>query len=437
MLLIYSPEISQRLEYTLDLIFRQQMNISYRITSFIEEIRLEEGPKLAYCFTPVDDCFTVPASGLLFERNVTSQENKIGRIARWGDLPVFFTREGNFNLTFDLFSAVFYMVSRYEEYLPFESDEHQRFQSGESYAFHNGFLDRPLVNEWLLKFADLISQEIPNCPASSFPPYRFIPTIDIDQAWAFRNKGCWRTLGGMLRDINRPDLRNYRYQAIRGNQPDPFDTYDLIELYHGEAAIRPIWFFLLGDHGKHDKNSPHRNPELARLIGQLASRDETGIHPSYASNASSHQISTEIERLKKLSGKPVTKSRQHFLKMEMPQTYRLLNNLGIKEDYTMGYAERPGFRAGIASPFTFFDLEDNKVTDLTVFPFQLMDITLQRYLKLQPEEAVEAAEKLIDRVKAVNGTFITLWHNESLSEWKEWTAWSEVYRQILIRASSQ
>lgn len=97
----------------------------------------------------------------------------------------------------------------------------------------------------------------------------------------------------------------------------------------------------------------------------------------------------------------------------------------------MGYASLPGFRAGTCTPFPFYDLTSEKETSLRIFPFQVMDGTLNQYMKLSPDEALEECKKLIDEVKKVNGTFISLWHNESLSEMREWKQWRNVYYKLL------
>ena len=60
-----------------------------------------------------------------------------------------------------------------------------------------------------------------------------------------------------------------------------------------------------------------------------------------------------------------------------------------------------------------------------------MDVSLNLYLKLSPEEAIEKTKNLIDQVKAVDGLFITLWHNQNLVEHKDWKDWRNVYESIL------
>ena len=100
----------------------------------------------------------------------------------------------------------------------------------------------------------------------------------------------------------------------------------------------------------------------------------------------------------------------------------------------MGFAEYPGFRAGTCTPYFFYDLDEEVERKLLIVPFQLMDATLKYYMHSDIEQAKEEAKKIIDEVKAVKGTFISLWHNESLSDSDEWAGWRKVYEDLLSYA---
>ncbi|MBK7967280.1 MAG: hypothetical protein IPK10_19725 [Bacteroidetes bacterium] len=120
--------------------------------------------------------------------------------------------------------------------------------------------------------------------------------------------------------------------------------------------------------------------------------------------------------------------------MTFPETYRNLLENDILEDYSMGYASEIGFRASICTPFNFYDLDLDVSTKLSLVPFMLMDGTMKDYMKLNPKESVQRAKELIDEVKAVNGTFVTLWHNQSVNDKEEWQGWRDVYEQIVAYA---
>ena len=435
MILIYCPEENPRVQWTFDLVFTQLLGTEYRLTTFQEELAHTEGARLNYSFKPINGIPLIEASGLLFEPDIRDQSPKLIAGDDWAGLPAIFPYAVNQSVVpFDIFSAIFYFVSRYEEYLPFEPDEHHRFRSTESLAFHLGILDKPVVNLWVMEFRKVLESLYGDALTFKEPEYGFIPTIDIDNAWAYAHKGLRRTIGGLWRDRMNMEARNFRFQVLRDNQPDPYNTYGLINRFHQEAGVSATWFFLVASYGRFDKSISYHNTHFQHLIRKTADESPVGLHPSYASNSAPSLISEEAERLGAITGQPVTRSRQHYLRIHLPDTYRTLSHLGILEDYSMGFADCAGFRAGIASPFRFFDLEENKITSLTVFPFQVMDTCLMNYMKLNPGQAVEKITELVKQVKKVKGTFISLWHNESLSEWKEWKGWSEVYRQLLAVA---
>jgi hypothetical protein len=435
MILIYCPEENPRVIWTLDLVFKQQLGVDYRLTTFPDEVIQSDGPRLNYSFKEIPGIPFIEASGILFEPDVRDQSAKLLPGKKWANLPTIFSNNKSESiLPFDIFSAIFYFVSRYEEYLPFEPDEHQRFRSTESLAFHLGIIEKPIVNLWIIEFKKTLKSWYGDSMTFKESEYQFIPTIDVDNAWAYAHKGLFRTIGGLWRDRRNMEGRNFRFQVLRDNQPDPYNTYELIKKFHSEVNAHAIWFFLVASHGRFDKNISSHNIHFQELIHKIAIDNAIGLHPSYAANSSPSLISIEAERLGSIVGHSVTRSRQHYLRIHFPDTYRALAHLGIKEDYSMGFADCAGFRAGIASSFQFFDLEENKITDLVINPFMVMDTSLQQYLKLNPAQAIEKIKTITDEVKNVNGTFISLWHNESLSEWKEWRGWSQVYRELLAIA---
>jgi len=212
---------------------------------------------------------------------------------------------------------------------------------------------------------------------------------------------------------------------------DPYHTYELMHDLHKRYKINVIYFFLLGEYGENDKNVSVDNRNFQSLIQSLADYADAGIHPSYGSNIKDGRLQKEVQLLTKILKREVTKSRQHFLKIRLPDTYRKLISVDIKEDFTMGYAGNIGFRAGICSSFYFYDLDQEVQTPLLIHPFAVMDATFRYYLKVNPEQVIDLIKPLIEEVKAVNGTFISLWHNESLSENHIWKGYRDIYEELL------
>ena len=139
----------------------------------------------------------------------------------------------------------------------------------------------------------------------------------------------------------------------------------------------------------------------------------------------------EKKLLESILNSQVYRSRQHFLRIDLPETYQYLIDLGITEDYTMGFAKHYGFRAGTCTPFYFYDLDFEIQTPLKIFPFAVMDGTLKDYLSLTTKKSFETIEKLVEEVKKVDGTFITIFHNESLSGTGRWINWDKKFEEFL------
>ena len=238
---------------------------------------------------------------------------------------------------------------------------------------------------------------------------------------------------GYIKSIIALDFKEIseRTKVLSGLNKDPFDTFDLQFSLQQKYNLKPIYFILFAQYAQHDKNIYVFNNEFKSLIKSIADYAEVGIHPSYASNNNPKKLFNEILLLSNVLNREVSKSRQHFLKLSFPYTYRNLIEADILQDFSMGYAAETGFRAGICDPFNFYDIDLESETKLKIFPFALMEGTLRDYHNISAYEALKHIKPIIDEVKAVNGTFISLWHNESLSNQKRWIGWHTVYEEMI------
>jgi hypothetical protein len=429
MLLLYTQKITHRNKYIFNLIFKDILEIDFMLSDNEEEFKNFNGARLSYTHNAITDEIHITARQLLFENGITEQNIST---FDYRNCKVFFAAGKNSGLPFDVFAASFYLVSRYEEYLPHIRDEHDRFDAKDSLAFINGFLQRPVVNIWAEWLKELI---LAKYPSFIFPQkkYQFISTIDIDNAYAYREKGFTRSLGGYLKSLSQFDFKEIkeRTRVLLRVQKDPYDTYDFQLEMLKKYKFKSIYFFLLGDYGVNDKNLPPESEKFQSLIKMIGDYAEVGIHPSYGSNKSIDQLKKEIERLSKILHGEITQSRQHFLKLTLPDTYRNLIDLDITDDYTMGFASQVGFRASICTPFNFYDLDMELETKLKVHPFAIMEGTLKYYMNVLPDEALLKIKPLIDEVKDVNGAFISLWHNDTLNDQKLWKGWRKVYEEMI------
>ena len=415
MLLIYCHKITNRVRYTFRLIFTDVLGIEVKFIDSAEEFTNHTGPKISYTNQKVADEIFFLAKPLLFETGIKEQNINV---FEWLNGKVFFATSKTSAFPFDPFACAFYLVSRYEEYLPTIRDDHNRFEAHESLAYQHNFLCKPVINEWALKIKELLLQHYPDL---LFPEkkYSYVSTIDIDNAYAYKQKGVMRTLGAYIRSILYLDYNEFQLEIQK------------------KYNLKPIYFFLFAEYGLNDKNLPVQNKKFRALIKSTADTADVGIHPSYGSNKNIPKLATEIKRLSTVLNREITKSRQHFLKLTFPETYHNLIELGITDDYTMGFASEIGFRASICNSFYFYDLDLEIETKLRIHPFMVMDASLKYYMKVEPQDAMKKIKPLIDEVKAVNGTFMSLWHNESLSNVKQWDGWRDVYSETVKLASEK
>ncbi|MCD6565947.1 MAG: polysaccharide deacetylase family protein [Bacteroidales bacterium] len=428
-MLVYSEKITSRLQYISRLILHELLGIKFQIVSSRDSFENDTCPKLNYSPANIPDSAWIKPAGLLFETGIREQDIYA---PVWKNKTVFFITGSEPDLPYDPFSAAFYLVTRYEEYLPHDVDEHGRYDPRDSIAYQNDFLDHPVVNYWALELGELLKTKYPRLRLKK-RSFNARLTIDVDQPFALAHKSILRTLNSVIQAPSRLGIHSgkERLKMVLGKLRDPYDTYEMLHRIHQQYNVESVYFFQVGKHGKFDKNIKPSGRAYRNLITSFAKRTGVGLHPSYRSNDSFDILKQEYDVLFDIIGKPVKRSRQHFLRLKFPDTYRNLIRLGITEDYTMGFASEPGFRAGIADPFYFYDLEKDEQTGLKIFPFQLMDGTLNQYKELEPEEALSKIEFFVKRVRSVNGTFMSLWHNSSLSEKGEWEGWSMVYLDMI------
>lgn len=438
MLLIHVPKLTNRLGYTLKVIFGHVLHADYSITTD-EAYYLKHGDaKLNYGHKRLGDGLFIKSTPLLFETSIEEQDTHAEcQNGQWILYPVY---GRDLDFSFDPLAATFFMVTRYEEYLPHREDMHGRFCTDECLAVRMGFQEQPVVDQWARLIKGKIQERYPDyvMPRQS---YRFEQTVDIDAAWCYLHKGVFRTVVGTLRDLfARRDMEEVarRFRVLLRREADPFDSFDyILEMRKRVPESRLIFFVLLADYGQYDKPAHYLSPHLRDLVQHLGDYAKMGIHPGYNTLEHPKQALTEIKRLEDILHRPTVRGRFHFLKLRLPQSYRILQRAGIRDDYTMGYADTMGFRAGISVPYPFYDLERDHENELLIHPFSVMDTTLQKYMRLTPEEGLAHYRRLIDTVRSVDGTFCCIIHNQNLTDLFGWKGWRETYEKMLDYARPQ
>ena len=427
MILIYAHESSVRLQYICRFIFKEQLGIAYSLTTDWEGFIDHDGARINYSDTDAGDhVIQVIPQGLLAESDIHPLPVTVGS---WNQLPCFFETGGNF--TFDIFSAIFYLITRYEEYLPYQPDKYGRYPHTSSLAYRAGFLHIPLVNFWLAAFSQELIAHFPELHPAS-PAHNILLTYDIDIAWSYKHKGLLRSIGGFLRSPSLERLKVWRKEGI-----DPYDAYAFLHELHHVSVLKPIYFFLVANkNGTYDKNISPRDPALQQLIRDHAARYKVGLHPSYQSNSSLDTLLEEKVKLEDISGTQITDSRQHYLKMKLPDTYTNLELAGITDEYSMGYGTVNGFRASIATSYDWFDVANNKITKLHIHPFCFMDSTSHFILDQSPAEAGEELRGYYELCKEHGLPFTCIFHNNILGTAKEFEGWQQMYSEFVTHIAA-
>lgn len=445
-MLLYSHTITPRLKYITAFIGQQLEGKDIELTTDKNYFRLQQVPKINYSSETIGDLeFWIPSrwplgSELLFEASI--HEQRIICFEVNASLPekqkykAFFKTAGNF--PFDIFAASFYLLSRYEEWLPHQKDIYGRYAHENCLAFKENFLHLPLINIWIENLKIKLKEKFPSF-SIFHSPFSFIPTYDIDEAYSYRHKSWVRTAGAVIRSMvsGQWSRLNERIKVLRGKINDPFDAYAWMDQLHRQYNLKPHYFFLVaGTTGKYDKNIRPSRKAMQQLIQDQSSLYSIGIHPSWQSGDDPALLRYEILKLGHIGGKQILSSRQHYIRFDFPKTFRELIDAGIESDFSMGYGSINGFRASVAKPFYWYDLEKEEQTKLVLYPFCYMDANSFFEQNISPQKALEEMQYYYEVVKAVNGTLITIWHNTFLGTDKLFEGWREVYEQFIREVKS-
>lgn len=420
---VYTSKRSSRLEYAVDLVLGNILGLEYIVTTS----PLDGVPLINYSHDRSVGGIFIQPEGLLFEEGIRTQEIWVAHL---NGIPLFFQQPPEAGFHLDIFSFAFYLVSRYEEYLPQAHDKYGRFAVESSLAYKNDFLDMPVVDIWARRLGTTLTLLYPGINLGE-KKYSCLLTMDIEEAFAFRGKGLVHNLAGLTGDMMRGINPGRRIACMTGRIRDEYDTFS----YINESAERykcPVKYFFAADSrsGLSKKTVSGRRC-YRKLVRRLGEKYDIGLRSSYDYDNGARIIEKEKARLEIITGKKISFIRKHHLFMALPESYHIIQNLGIERDYSMGNIREAGFRAGIARPFNFYDLALEKVSSLLIIPYQFMDITFQKYKRYEPGEALESIKKLIQGTKEVGGLFVSIWHNTSLTNMGEWEGWKEIFEYTL------
>ena len=412
MLLIYTQKITPRIIYIFKHICTNMLGISIRFTSKIEEFIAHDGMKLSYGKQALGNEFFIQNTGLLMEQGISELEIKV---QPWGESFCFFPATEKSDLPFDIFAASFYLLSRYEEYLPHVKDEYGRFPASESFAEQEGFLQNPVVDVWAFKFYEILQQRYPALNGKK-RAYTAQTVVAVEHVFVYKNKGFLRSLIGGLADLVKFQFGKVldRIQVLLGFKRDPFnifeDLIELIKLY----KLQMLFMFQLSDFSIYDRNINPNRMSHRSVIKYVADYTRVGLLLGFEALRHISILKKEKRRLEDIVHSPLNAAINTKYNLTLPEHYNNLTELEIPEDYSMGYPESYGFRAGTCTPFLFYDINTELTTPLKVFPYAVHSNVLE---KETPEKMKSEVAKMLHNVKAVEGTFIAVFKNHDFSEY--------------------
>ena len=409
--IIYTDSKSERLNFVCEFIFNTVLKVNYNLTDVISEFEASTNFKINYSKKNIDSVFKIKPHSLLFETNITEQKP----IPFFKNELIYFYENITGDLNFDIFSSVFYLISRVEEWQSFQADEHQRFEANNSILAKHNFNLKPVVELWIETLKIQIKKKYSSI---IFPKKKFkiISTIDVDNLFAFKNKGFVRTMGAIGKDIVKLNFKNLtsRINVLMGKQPDPFDIYESISEFCLQKNIPLIYFFLFKTGTKYDRTVNPTSTAFTKIFKTVLNKHAIiGLHPSYNSSVNQNILEKETLNFSKSITKKVIISRQHYLRFNIRTTPNQLLKNGIIADFTMGFASQIGFRAGTSQPFYYYDFSVEKKSELLFVPFCAMDGAYFVYNKITPREALDSLMKMAKEVKKVNGLFISVFHERT------------------------
>ena len=426
MLLIYTQKLTPRITYIFKHICTRILGIEIQFTSIIEELIAHEGPKLSYGKQPMGNELFIQSHGLLTQQGFESLDTVV---KDWENTKCFFPMSEKSALPFDIFSASFYLLSRYEEYLPHVKDGLGRFTASESLAYNEGFLQEPVVDIWAYKFKTLLLGYFPN---QHFPLRK--PTvhniIEAKKPYAYIQRGFFRSIISYSKDILKLRLRNVinRTQAMLGLRRDPFDTFKWIMNVSKKSKSKLTMFFLLGDAMFFEESLNTKRLRFKMLVKFISDYKEVLLILSFRALTNYDLLKNEKHGMEDITNRILQSSLNAQYLVNLPDIYRNLVELEVEKDFTMMYEDEVGFRASTCTPFLFYDLDYEIKTPLIIHPIA---ISTTAFHKKYPSEINKTVNALFTSVEKVNGTFSMLFSNRDFSSSEKNKIWRTIFSEKL------
>ncbi len=434
MVLVYVDAITTRMQYAFQFVLKEIAGMEWAFSTDQLFFHQYEGPKFNYSAKAISNELHLKPATLLFENGIDSNRftKSVKHLNEWfpGNLPEL--------ENLDIFAATFYLISRYEEYFESKYDNYGRYIPQQSILVKLDLLQTPVIDQWAIHFRKLLLARFPQLSYQK-RSYAVQPTIDVDRAFLFKARPFFNQLGAIGKELitlKWGQLKD-RLLTVFGWTNDVYDVFIALEKLHASHQLKAIYFLHCANDEAPDKNINLTNRDFLLLIQQLSLSATVGLHSSFKSFNNPTKLKEELAFLTAKLGYAIDLNRQHFLCWN-PTLYpeNLLKN-GFRNDYTMGYPQRNGFRAGTCTPFLHYNLQKEKIEALSWHPLAIIESAYQAYPQEQNKEQWACWHEIITAVKQVDGTLTIAYHNHSYSNYGPFKGWAATYDKLIQMATEQ
>ncbi|MBZ9651516.1 polysaccharide deacetylase family protein [Psychroflexus montanilacus] len=410
-LLVYIPKQTPRINYIFRHICGRILGFKVKFCSKVEDFIAFEGVKFSYAKKRLGNEVFIQKFGLLEESGINDLNFSMDI---WQDVPCFFRVSSESDIPFDIFSASFYLVTRYEEYQPHVKNDVDSYPIEESLAYQHEFLKTPVVDVWAYKLKAILKIKFPD---QKFPEKKFKShfLISVSKAFKHRHNGFVRFVGATLRDLFQLQLKSMfdRFKTMLRFQQDPYDIYDELIDFAKENRLQLDFYFQLSNYSRYTKSISYNKRIYHKLIKSMGDYGDLGLLPGFEALYSFEILKKEKKRWQSIVNRSLSKALIKNYHLNFPDAYLNFNKLEIEEDFSMGYQRNIGFRAGTCTSFQFYDLNLEQVSGLVVQPYVLNSNVLRN---LDVYEKIEELKQLKSSIKAVNGQMNFIFENSDFAD---------------------
>lgn len=322
----------------------------------------------------------------------------------------------------DIFASSFFMLTRWEEYTNKTRDQYNRFPATASLAYINGFLDRPIVNEYVEMLWNML-KHLGYQKERKQHKFEMLLTHDVDFPFKYSS---WKSGIGyigrntLIRHNLKPAVESLlsKIKSHIDCKKDPYNTFGFLMDQSEKLGLKSHFFFIGGGLTQYEENYDLQNKKIQSIVKEIQARGHViGFHPSYNAYNNPELWKSEKDNLEKNINTDVKIGREHYLRFEVPYTWQIWEDNNMEWDSTLTYADQEGFRCGTCWEYPVFNFLTKQQLKLNEKPLIVMDTTLFSYQKdLFLESIKNKVIALLNKCKKYNGTFVYLWHNSNLVE---------------------